>query len=46
MQTQATRTVPHMYVSGGELAYNTMTGRFYYQGRKVDRATAVRLGWR
>lgn len=35
-------------VSGGELACTMAPGRrpvFRYQGRKIDAATAARLGW-
>lgn len=41
--------VRRMFVSGGELACTTAPGRrptFRYQGRKIDAATAARLGWR
>lgn len=40
--------VARKFVSGGELACRTAPGRasqFFYQGRKVDAATAIRLGW-
>lgn len=41
-------TVARMFVSGGELACTMAPGRaprFRYQGRKIDAATAQRLGW-
>lgn len=41
--------VRRMFVSGGELACTQAPGRaasFRYQGRKIDAATARRLGWR
>jgi len=40
--------VARKFVSGGELACTTAPGRapsYRYQGRKIDAATAARLGW-
>lgn len=41
--------VRRMFVSGGELACTMAPHRqprFRYQGRRIDAATAIRLGWR
>jgi hypothetical protein len=40
--------VTRKLVSGGELALKVAPKRgerFYYQGKRIDHATAIRLGW-
>lgn len=46
--TEELVTVTRKMVSGGELArkYAPHRGeRYYYQGKRIDKATAERLGW-